>query len=59
MLEADCDLIWSQTNSSSATNSRASGVVEAYLCMVSIRVLTYRRLASVRLQPCWADQASL
>lgn len=33
------DLTWSQTNSSSATSSRESGEGEAYLCMVSIRVV--------------------
>ena len=32
------DLTWSQTNSSSATSSRASGEGEAYLRIVSIRV---------------------
>ena len=35
---AEFAFTWSQTNSSSATSSRASGVEEAYLCMVSIRV---------------------
>ena len=52
-------LTWSQTNSSSATNSCASGVSEAYLCMVAMRVLMYSHLAAVRDRPWWAAQASL
>jgi hypothetical protein len=34
------DLIWSQTNSSSDTSSRASGIGEAYLCIVAMSVVT-------------------
>ncbi len=53
------DLIWSQTNSSSDMSSLPSGVGYAYLCMVSINVVMYRRFASVRDRPFREYHASL
>jgi hypothetical protein len=38
-------LIWSQTNSSSETSSRASGVKEAYLCIVYMMSVSDRDLS--------------
>ncbi len=57
--EGTLDLTWSHTNSSSATSSRESGDREAYLCMVSMSVVMYFRLASVRERPFCRFHASL
>jgi len=59
LLDETFDLTWSQTNSSSSTSSRESGEVYAYLRIVSIRVVIYRRFASVLERPEHDFHASL
>jgi hypothetical protein len=51
LLEETLVFTWSHTNSSSSTSSFESGDFEAYFLMVSMSVVMYRRLASVRDRP--------
>jgi hypothetical protein len=59
LLDDTLDLTWSHTNSNSSTSSRESGEVDAYFRMVSIRVVMYRRFASVLERPEHDFHASL